>query len=201
MRSPIVILSLLTVLLCSCSQPPKEDPKFQPVLDPHPNYFITYKGFIDPSLNHLVKLIILTVYTTTNPACEKDINPLEGVSAPRQQVQYTYVQPDTTGHFSYQLPMDKYLPGVCGWKISWANYNDSGSTNLDHFSSAVWFSSDKKEIVEIYKEYINTGCSETECFTLSSSNNVVVENKSVPNFKNHILEFNYYRSAKNDTNT
>ena len=196
MKLRCFILILLATLLCACSKSKPEDPRFIPQLNPEPKYFITYQGFIDPSLNNLVQLTILTVYETTNPECEEDTNPLAGVLTPRKRSSYIHIQPNAKGHFYYKVPLDKYLPGFCKWEASWTNYNDQSIKFPHLFESAIWFSNDKSETINLDKEYINSSCTNTECTMLESSNFIVFEHKSIIANKNHILEFNYYRSKK-----
>jgi hypothetical protein len=197
MKLNTFVLSLLAVLLCSCSQPAKEDPRFKAVLNPTPHYFITYKGFIDPSLNHLVKLTILTVYNTTHPDCEIDTNQLAGVSVPREQLLYTYVTPDANGRFSYQVPLDKYLTGYCNWVVSWTNYNDQSIKFPNQYVSAELFTNNKKNAAFFSKEIINYSCTSKQCAGEKSL--LAPSDKAIPDFENHILEFNYYRKSHDNS--
>lgn len=194
MEQWVILLASVSAFLYSCGAQPKENPAFKPVLNAKPKYFITYKGFVDPSLSHLIKLKILTVYGTTNPKCQLIPNKLSGVGVPRERLHYTEVKPDAGGRFSYRVALDKYLPGVCGWDVSQTSYNDQGSSYRDDFASAEWFSSNKAKAVSVDKEHIDFSCTQKKCTPLGSTNIVVIAHKLIPSYRNHTLEFNYVRS-------
>ena len=195
MRRIFVIIALVFGLV-ACSQPPKEDAKYQPVVNPHPKYFITYKGFIDPSLNKLVKLRLLTVYATTNPKCEKVINKFEGVSVPREREHYITARPNNNGTYFYKVALDKYLPGWCKWQVDSAYFNDAGSSRRVDYDTVDWFSSNPKKVTKKVEEQIDWSCSLDNCELKPSTSYIAIEQKSIPTFMNHILELNYYREIR-----
>lgn len=192
-----ITLLLLVTLLCGCQSKPKEDPKFKPVLNPTPKYFITYKGFIDPSLNHLVKLTILTIYTSTNPKCRKEINKLEGVSAPRERLHYSYVKPGPSGHFSYKVPLDKFTLGFCKWRIGWANYNDEGKNpnSWGNINTLATFTKELNKGKTLTKQKLEEVCTLKKCTVISTSINVG-DDKNLLLSSNHIIQFDYYFKGK-----
>ena len=168
-----------------------KDLKFRPKLNPSPKYYITYQGFIDPSLNHLVKLSILTVYATTNPKCQSEASWLNGGLGPRMRKNYTYVVPDITGHFSYKVPLDKYLPGICGWQAYEMLFNDESIKNPRAYVTGEVFTSSKHKAVYMKKEILYSRCTSKTCEGQPSK--LAPGQGFIPDFQNHILEFNYYR--------
>ena len=102
---------------------PNDIPASQrPVLNPHPQYFMTVKGHIDPALLNKLKVTWSLGYSTTNPKCEVTVNRFAGVSAERDLTENYQVKPGPDGSYHLKLPLDKYLPGHCGWELGAIGY-------------------------------------------------------------------------------
>ena len=96
--------------------------KYTPQRNPHPQYFMTVSGNVDPSLRDKVHLKWTATYSTTKRACDKTYNHFEGVVGWRWITRTFTTQVDHTGHYQLRIPLDHYKPGYCGWKI--ASIND-----------------------------------------------------------------------------
>ena len=123
----LIFCILIFATLTACSNDNAADKpmpsKFKPVVNPHPKYFMTVKGYIAPSLLDKVKLVWETTYVTSNPKCQLTINDFEGVHAPRQVTDKLIVQPNSKGIYENKIALDKYEKGFCGWKIRSIGYN------------------------------------------------------------------------------
>jgi len=121
----ILLFLTISVLLHACGNaPPAPMPKkFQPVVNPNPNYFMTVKGHVAPELAGKVKLVWVTEYYTANPECEVVTNQFEGVRNAREIKNSLVVKPNSTGNYEYKIPLDKYLPGFCRWQVGQTLFN------------------------------------------------------------------------------
>ena len=118
----LIFCILIFATLTACSNDNAADKpmpsKFKPVVNPHPKYFMTVKGYIAPNLLNKVKLVWGTTYVTSNPKCQLTINDFEGVHAPRQVTDKLIVQPNSKGIYENKIALDKYQKGFCGWTLS-----------------------------------------------------------------------------------
>jgi hypothetical protein len=95
--------------------------KYTPRPNPHPQYFMTVTGSVDPSLKDKVHLKWTATYSTTKRACDKTYNHFEGVVGWRWVTRTFTTHVDHTGHYQLRIPLDYYQPGYCGWKIASIN--------------------------------------------------------------------------------
>ncbi len=111
-----VFILLVACLITGCSEPEdKKDPRFVPQLNPHPKYFITVEGDIDPGIAEDLTLSWHIAYATHNDACNKVVNYFEGAEVARfTEETVTFLA--NAGHYRYQFAIDKYLPGYCQWE-------------------------------------------------------------------------------------
>lgn len=131
--------------MASCSNHKKSN-KYSPQINLHPKHFVTIKGYIDPRLQHRIKINWITRFYTQNKSCEITINEFEGVHAPRMKSVTLKITPNRKGAFKYKLPTDKYLPGYCIWKTLTAYYqlNDKNKnlgtprTGIDFGHNIMW---------------------------------------------------------------
>ena len=127
----ILLFLTISVLLHACGNapPPPMPKKFQPVVNPNPNYFMTVKGHVAPELAGTVRLVWVTEYYTANPECEVVTNQFEGVRNAREVENTLIVKPNSSGNYEYKIPLDKYLPGFCRWQVSDSSYILSSKNN------------------------------------------------------------------------
>ena len=97
--------------------------RYHPAKNPHPKYFLTVKGYVDPAMKDQLKLTWTMYYYTTNHQCDKTYNWFEGVSGERQIFKHFKVTPDARGYYQLKLPIDAVKPGVCRWKTGGAWYS------------------------------------------------------------------------------
>jgi len=116
----ILLFLTISVLLHACGNapPPPMPKKFQPVVNPSPNYFMTVKGHVAPELLSKINLKWQAIYSTTNPACDKTYNKFEGVVGWRQVALNFETHVDKQGNYEIKIPLDHYRQGFCQWKIS-----------------------------------------------------------------------------------
>ena len=122
-QGSLIGLILLTLTACSSSQPPANTGKYKPVVNPHPQYFVTVSGHIDPELAKAVHLSWQTTAWTKNKKCNVTYNKLEGVVGWRNQVTHYPVKIDAHGNYSIKIPIDHYLPGYCAWQMRTISFN------------------------------------------------------------------------------
>ena len=119
MKRMLLIVSLVLLLSgCGDKHPAAMPKKFQPVINPHPQYFMTVKGHIAPELVSKIKLKWQAVYSTTNSACDETYNKFEGVVGWRQIIKNFEATVDKQGDYEIKIPLDHYQLGFCQWKIS-----------------------------------------------------------------------------------
>ena len=126
-----LILSLCTLLAaCSGGQPQGNAGKYKPVVNPHPQYFVTVSGHIDPQFAKAVHLSWQTTAWTKNPKCQVTINKFEGVVDERYQEQVYPVKVDKQGYYHINIPIDHYLPGYCDWRMRLISFTVADLKNV-----------------------------------------------------------------------
>ncbi len=137
-----VFILLVACLITGCSEPEdKKDPRFVPQLNPHPKYFITVEGDIDPGIAEDLTLSWHIAYATHNDACHKVVNYFEGAEVARF-MEETVTFLTNAGHYRYKLPLDKYLPGYCRWEATSMDYYFGSMSNRYKFTSGSDFTED-----------------------------------------------------------
>lgn len=137
-KSPQIYCLLLT--LTACSQDNKTYPRFMPQLNPQPKYFVTVEGYINPKLAQDINLTWHIAYITHNDDCREVFNPLEGVYGARSQEDSFLIKTDETNHYSYKIPIDKYLPGYCDWHATSMYYESRSKSKKYRLTSDFVFS-------------------------------------------------------------
>ncbi len=121
-----LFIFLLAFFLVHCSSDDQSltvnTGKYAPQLNPHPKYFMTVKGKIDPALQGKIKLVWQASYATNNAHCQKVINSWEGVYAPREKKFFYNTVPDQQGNYQMKIPLDGLESGYCQWKINTIGY-------------------------------------------------------------------------------
>jgi hypothetical protein len=97
--------------------------RYHPAKNPHPKYFLTVKGHVDPAMKDQLKLVWTMYYYTTNHQCDKTYNWFEGMSAERQIFKKFKVSIDAQGNYQLKLSIDAVKPGFCRWKTGGAWYS------------------------------------------------------------------------------
>jgi len=87
-----------------------------PKLNPHPKYFVTISGNIQPHMPYPQTLMFRATYAAYNPKCSIWISYLEGVPGMPGHPVYYPVHPNTKGDYKVKIPIDAYKPGMCDWK-------------------------------------------------------------------------------------
>ena len=114
----LISLILLTLTACSSSQTADKTSKYQPVVNPHPQYFVTVSGHIDPQLAKAAHLSWGTTALTQNPKCNIHSQDKIKNLLPQQNDITTYpVKTDAQGNYQIKIPIDRYLPGFCQWRM------------------------------------------------------------------------------------
>jgi hypothetical protein len=93
-----------------------------PKPNPHPKYFVTISGNIEPHMPYPQTLMFRATYGAYNPSCKVWISHLEGVQGIAGHTVYYPAQPNAKGDYKVKIPIDAYKPGKCGWKIAWVMY-------------------------------------------------------------------------------
>ena len=166
-KSLIIIASLL-LLLAGCSgsnhypDSTKVPAKYKPTVNPHPKYFMTVKGFIDPRLQHRIHLTIVVEYDTYNPKCDLWISHFNGVQSPWQIFNDYPIHPDNKGNYHIKIPLDYYLPGKCDWNAAAILYRDY-KTSDSNSPFVVMFDQKARLNPLITHGKTNITCSEKSC--------------------------------------
>ena len=95
---------------------------YLPVLNKHPKYYFTVKGYIDPKLKGFIKTEWKVEYVAFFPKCDNTSNTLEGYGIPINKIFIYKPKPDKNGNFVLKIAMDKYQPGMCEWNVIAIDY-------------------------------------------------------------------------------
>lgn len=93
-----------------------------PKINPHPKYFVTVSGNIEPHMPYPQTLVFRATYGAYHPSCRVWISRLEGVRGIAGHTVYYPAQPDAKGNYQVKIPIDAYKPGKCDWKMAWVMY-------------------------------------------------------------------------------
>jgi len=130
MKWLLIFLSLMLLGACKDDSAGAGMPKqFEPVVNPHPKYFMTIKGYVSPSIADKIQLKWVAIYSTTNPKCDKTYNSFEGVVGWRQIKVPFIAKLDKNSRYQFKIPLDYYESGLCEWKIA-SVVDYSGETHL-----------------------------------------------------------------------
>lgn len=88
--------------------------KYMRIEKSHPNYVMTIHGAINPKIAKQFRFFM--EYATTHSFCDQ-VNYFEGVRGVRTKA-FDIKMPsvDSQGHFTLKIPLDRYYPGICGWR-------------------------------------------------------------------------------------
>lgn len=115
-----MLIVLCGLALAACNQ--QHSTKDEPQLNPHPKYFVTISGTINPHLKHRIYYLLRSTYGAYNPKCTVWVNHFEGVKGIPGHTEYYSAKPDANGHYVVKIPIDHYKPGKCNWKIAGISY-------------------------------------------------------------------------------
>ena len=91
-------------------------PKYhEPKLNPSPKYFLTIEGTVAPAFRGTGHLVFMASYSTSKDPCFHETNYLAGMIQGESKTKYYWIKPDKNSHYKIKIPMDKYVPGTCGW--------------------------------------------------------------------------------------
>ena len=109
--------------------------KYQPTLNPKPQYFMTIKGNVSPSLIGKVRLKWVARYASSDVRCDKTYNYIEGVSGWRYMDIPYIAKLSSSGSYALKIPLDYYQSGgYCSWQISEID-DYSGVTSESQYGS------------------------------------------------------------------
>lgn len=106
--------------LVSCS----DHIMMHPMLNPHPNYFVTISGTIDRKFKKPVYFAFWAIYDGYNPTCSTSTDADDDTSEAPEQSDFYPALPNAQGHYRIVIPIDRYQ-GPCDWKITWIDYSIS----------------------------------------------------------------------------
>jgi len=158
----------LAILLAGCSgsnhypDSTKVPAKYKPTINPHPKYFMTVKGFIDPRLNDRIHLTIVAEYDNYNPKCNMWISHLQGAEGPWQIFRDYPVHPDKKGDYHIKIPLDYYQSGKCDWHAAAIRYGDTKEDNGDAQIALIFNKGINKSKIQT-RAKTNIICTTTEC--------------------------------------
>lgn len=95
----------------------------KPVPNPHPKYFVTITGNIQPHMPYPMTVIYQATYAAYHPSCGVWISRIEGVKGMAGHTVYYPVHPNAQGNFKVHIPIDAYVPGKCNWRIAWIEFS------------------------------------------------------------------------------
>ena len=110
----------------------------QPKLNPQPKYFVTISGNIEPHMQYPMTVIYKATYAAYNPNCSTMINRLEGVQGMPGYSDYYPAKPNSHGDYKVKIPIDKFLPGKCGWEIAWTEFSFQPKLPSANKYSDIW---------------------------------------------------------------
>jgi hypothetical protein len=97
----------------------------QPIANPHPKYFVTIKGNIQPHMPYPMTVMFRASYAAYNPKCAVQGSwfNLSGLDYMPGKPVYYPAKPNAQGDYVIKIPIDAYKPGKCDWKIAWVMYS------------------------------------------------------------------------------
>jgi hypothetical protein len=107
-----IIVMAIFIVLSGCSN------QNHPKKNPHPKYFVTISGHINPSLSKRIYLGFWARYGAYNPKCSIWINRFEGVKGMPAKTFFFQPKPGVRGDYVINIPIDHYENGQCDWKIA-----------------------------------------------------------------------------------
>ena len=91
--------------------------KYTPQRNPHPQYFMTVSGNVDPSLVGRINLRWQGQYESINPACDTAGKAwIEGAYTSRMIKVIKPVEINRNGAYKFVFILDAYQPGFCQWQ-------------------------------------------------------------------------------------
>jgi hypothetical protein len=127
-----VAIIILPLALVACSE------KSKPQTNPHPKYFVTISGHINPKLSKPIYLGFWARYGAINPKCKVWINRLEGVKGMPAKTQFFKPSPNTKGDYAIKIPIDRYQSGMCDWKMAEVDMTASFKPINSDYSKNGW---------------------------------------------------------------
>jgi len=94
-------------------------------LNPHPKYFLTVSGFVDPTVSSKIKLSVTANYISNNKSCLIEYDKFAGIRGNRYESERVFVTPNKKGGFLVKIPLDKYKAGYCNWNWGEVFYETS----------------------------------------------------------------------------
>lgn|SRR3990167_893179 len=107
---------------CSLSRNNHNPVKNPPTNNPHPQYYFNIKTQVDPKIEQPIKLTLQARYVTSNPNCQNLTHWFEGVKEDQAiTIEKTVTLPHNQVMY-YKIPLDKFLPGYCQWRVERVAY-------------------------------------------------------------------------------
>ena len=162
----VLLLSLCTLLTaCSSGQPQGNTGKYKPVVNPHPQYFLTI-NLTNELPDSSIKII--TTYMAMNSKCDQLLNRFEGAKFNRVTKDSLNVNTEVK---KLMIPIDKYYPGLCEWGASSVDLKLENGKNTNPIG--VIFFDAKQPVSGVMS--INETCKNKQCDDFA--------NKVIPTFE------------------
>ena len=185
----LLLLVTLTALLISCGSDKKNYGKYVPKLNPHPQYYMTVKGRIDPKIKDKVKLSWDALYETNNRDCDIVINNFEGVVRPKNKTSVIKAEINEAGYYYYKIPIDKYMQGYCKWKLTSLRYRFTYNGDQYYPPTWVYFIAPRYPAIRKTAE-VSYNCSTKDC-SISQYKFFAPGTQSIMPDKNYIYFLNF----------
>lgn len=122
------LLACFAALFVSTHQSPSSTDKPAPIaINPHPKYFLDLHGVIEPGTLQQDRLVLEMNYQTNVPKdeCQENLLSFDPGPGPQEKVVRYVFMPDARRHYHAKIPLDYFLPGVCGWKVDSLLYTNN----------------------------------------------------------------------------
>lgn len=114
-----IFVIIATIILLWAAADQWQAYKAKPQLNPHPKYFVTLTGNIEKHMPYPMTIMYKATYAAYAPTCGEWISRLEGVQGLAAKNFYYPVKVNQQGNYTVRIPIDKYIPGKCNWKMAW----------------------------------------------------------------------------------
>ncbi len=114
----VLVVSVLALIGKNYVVNTYRDWKYAPIVNPHPKYFMTVKGKIDPRLIGKITLGIQGMYVTNNKVCDNTYNLFGKYIDHRYKMVTFYPTTDPrSSDYEIKAPLDYFEPDFCKWSI------------------------------------------------------------------------------------
>ena len=195
----LIFLGVITLLTgCGSGYPDstKVPAKYMPKVNPHPKYFMTVKGFIDPRLQQRIHLTMIAEYDNFNPKCNMWVSYFEGADA-SWQIFHTYkIRPNHQGNYQIKIPLDYYQPSRCNWHAAAISYKDDDAPSDGDSPQIIIFGIKDSKAASHRSGETNVICSKNSGCNIIKSSGFVASGQLFPFERQYTYTRNYYFKGK-----